>query len=86
MAHGANVVVSGRNEARARKALEYLRGEASSFASGGSSKGWGSADAVLVDVRDYGQVEKAMQSTLRLFGRLDILVNAAAGNFLCPVA
>jgi NAD(P)-dependent dehydrogenase (short-subunit alcohol dehydrogenase family) len=39
--------------------------------------------AVQVDVRNPGQVDEMVQRTLRHFGRVDILVNNAAGNFIC---
>ena len=34
------------------------------------------------DVRKYADCERAVQETVARFGRLDILVNCAAGNFL----
>ncbi len=40
--------------------------------------------AVACDVRDYGQVEAMVAKTVERFGRVDALINAAAGNFLCP--
>jgi NAD(P)-dependent dehydrogenase (short-subunit alcohol dehydrogenase family) len=39
--------------------------------------------AVQVDVRNPEQVDEMVQRTLRHFGRIDILVNNAAGNFIC---
>lgn len=39
--------------------------------------------AVVADVRDYAAVENAIAKTVEHYGRLDILVNGAAGNFLC---
>ncbi|HEX2453249.1 MAG TPA: SDR family oxidoreductase [Vicinamibacterales bacterium] len=39
--------------------------------------------AVQVDVRNPEQVDEMVQRTLRHFGRVDILVNNAAGNFIC---
>lgn len=39
--------------------------------------------AVQVDVRDPEQVDEMVQRTIRHFGRIDILVNNAAGNFIC---
>jgi NAD(P)-dependent dehydrogenase (short-subunit alcohol dehydrogenase family) len=36
------------------------------------------------DVREYDQVEGAVGQAVQKFGRLDILVNNAAGNFLSP--
>ena len=39
--------------------------------------------AVSADVRDYAQLENAVSETVKRFGKIDILVNGAAGNFLC---
>ena len=39
--------------------------------------------AVVADVRDYGAVENAIAKTVEHYGRIDIIVNGAAGNFLC---
>src|SRR3954469_8121571 len=39
--------------------------------------------AVQVDVRKPEQVDEMVERTLRHFGRIDILVNNAAGNFIC---
>jgi NAD(P)-dependent dehydrogenase (short-subunit alcohol dehydrogenase family) len=36
------------------------------------------------DVRSYESVAKVVEAATARFGRLDILVNNAAGNFLCP--
>jgi NAD(P)-dependent dehydrogenase (short-subunit alcohol dehydrogenase family) len=38
---------------------------------------------VQVDVRNPEQVDEMVQRVLRHFGRIDILVNNAAGNFVC---
>ncbi len=44
------------------------------------------ADVLTVptDVRDPAQVDRLCETTLRSYGRADILVNNAAGNFICP--
>lgn len=42
--------------------------------------------AVAADVRRPDEVEAAVERTLERFGRLDIVVNGAAGNFLAPAA
>jgi peroxisomal 2,4-dienoyl-CoA reductase len=42
--------------------------------------------AVAADVRDPDAVGNAVKQTLERFGRLDTLVNGAAGNFLAPAA
>jgi NAD(P)-dependent dehydrogenase (short-subunit alcohol dehydrogenase family) len=39
--------------------------------------------AVQVDVRNPEQVDEMVQRVVRHFGRIDILVNNAAGNFVC---
>lgn len=39
--------------------------------------------AVTADVRDFVEVESAIQRTVEHYGRIDIVVNGAAGNFLC---
>jgi 2,4-dienoyl-CoA reductase [(3E)-enoyl-CoA-producing], peroxisomal len=39
--------------------------------------------AVAADVRDYAAVEAAIAKTAEHYGRIDIVVNGAAGNFLC---
>ena len=38
---------------------------------------------VQVDVRNPEQVDEMVQRTIRHFGQIDILVNNAAGNFIC---
>src|SRR5207247_10962007 len=44
------------------------------------------AEALTIptDVRDYRQVRAMVRTTLDRFGRLDALVNNAAGNFVRP--
>lgn len=46
-------------------------------------RGGGECLAVASDVRDPEQVETAINQTIDKFGRIDIVVNGAAGNFLC---
>jgi peroxisomal 2,4-dienoyl-CoA reductase len=43
----------------------------------------GEAFAVAADVREYEKVEQALLATAEKFGKVDIVVNGAAGNFLC---
>jgi peroxisomal 2,4-dienoyl-CoA reductase len=69
--HGARLAITSRkqeNLASAQAAIESLGGECLS---------------VVSDVRDYAAVENAIAKTLERFGRIDIVVNGAAGNFLC---
>jgi len=39
---------------------------------------------VSCDVRHYDQVEAMLAATLEKFGKVDALVNNAAGNFISP--
>lgn len=43
----------------------------------------GSALPIAADVRSPEEVERAIAATVEHFGKLDIVVNGAAGNFLC---
>jgi peroxisomal 2,4-dienoyl-CoA reductase len=43
----------------------------------------GNALAVSADVRQPAEVENAIAKTVAEFGKIDIVVNGAAGNFLC---
>lgn len=43
----------------------------------------GKAIAVATDVRQPEEVEKAVAQTVEQLGKIDIVVNGAAGNFLC---
>jgi peroxisomal 2,4-dienoyl-CoA reductase len=43
----------------------------------------GKAFPVAADVRNVEEVEKAVAQTIEHFGKIDIVVNGAAGNFLC---
>jgi NAD(P)-dependent dehydrogenase (short-subunit alcohol dehydrogenase family) len=71
---GAHVTVLGR---RAEK-LEEVRSRI--------EQGGGRALATPADVRSYDAVAAAVGATLDAFGRLDIVVSSAAGNFLAPAA
>jgi peroxisomal 2,4-dienoyl-CoA reductase len=69
---GARVALVSRKMEHLEPAVEKIR------ALGGE------AFAVVADVRNMEEVEKAVGATLERFGKLDIVVNGAAGNFLCP--
>lgn len=75
LAHGASAAIVGRNEARLTAAAEELSGATGS-----------ECIATPADVRDPQRVEAAIDATLARFGRIDIVVNGAAGNFLCPAS
>jgi peroxisomal 2,4-dienoyl-CoA reductase len=42
--------------------------------------------AVAADVRDATSIQRAVDATVERFGKLDTVVNGAAGNFLAPAA
>lgn len=69
---GANVVITARNEER----LEAARQEMETFS--------GQVLAMPMDVRQIEQVEATVQKAVETFGRVDYLVNNAAGNFVVP--
>lgn len=75
MAHGARAVIMGRKAPRLEAAANEL-----SEATGRECL------ATPGDVRDPKQVEAALDRALERFGRLDVVVNGAAGNFLCPAS
>jgi len=70
--HGCKIAVVGRRKEVIDEACKKL--------------GRGGIEAVGFsgDVRKYEDCQKVLASTISTFGRLDILVNGAAGNFLCP--
>ncbi|MET0649210.1 MAG: SDR family oxidoreductase [Pyrinomonadaceae bacterium] len=70
-------------EAGARVALVSRKVENLEPAAAKINEAGGEALAVAADVRDYAAVERAVAATLERFGRIDIAVNGAAGNFLC---
>lgn len=75
MAHGANCVVVSRSLERVTTAADEL-----SAATGAKAIG------VAADVRKPDEVAAAVAKAVETFGRLDIVVNGAAGNFLAPAA
>ncbi len=69
---------AGARVALVSRKLEHLQPAAEQISSNG-----GTAIPIVADVRHYDQIEKAVATTLEHFGKLDIVVNGAAGNFLC---
>jgi len=70
-AAGASVALVSRN-------LEHLQPAADAINAAG-----GKAIAAVADVRQPAQVESAVAKTIEQLGKIDIVVNGAAGNFLC---
>jgi peroxisomal 2,4-dienoyl-CoA reductase len=69
---------AGAKVALVSRKMEHLEPAAEKIRAAG-----GEALAVAADVRRMEEVERAIAATLSRFGRLDIAVNGAAGNFLC---
>ena len=79
---------AGANVALVSRSLEHLEPAAKAIndARGSSAtvrEGVGEAFAVAADVRKPEEIEKAIAATVEKFGKIDIVVNGAAGNFLC---
>ncbi len=70
---GAKVVISSRN-------IEKLQATAKEL----EEKTGGKVLPVQCDVRHYDQVEAMLQASLKAFGKVDGLLNNAAGNFISP--
>lgn len=69
---GANIAIASRRQEVISTAADALRGEGANVL------------GVTADVRDYASVAAAMRTAAEQFGGIDILVNNAAGNFVCP--
>jgi peroxisomal 2,4-dienoyl-CoA reductase len=69
---------AGASVALVSRKLEHLEPAAEAINQNG-----GKAIAVAADVRQPAEVENAVARTVEAFGKIDIVVNGAAGNFLC---
>ena len=69
---------AGAQVALVSRKLEHLQPAAEAINANG-----GEAIPVAADVRDPEAVEKAVAATIDRFGKIDIVINGAAGNFLC---
>eukprot|EP00002_Diphylleia_rotans_P028412 TRINITY_DN5736_c0_g1_i1.p1 TRINITY_DN5736_c0_g1~~TRINITY_DN5736_c0_g1_i1.p1 ORF type:complete len:288 (-),score=73.78 TRINITY_DN5736_c0_g1_i1:68-931(-) len=72
MKHGCNTAIMSRK-------MDKLKTSAAELEQSTGKKCF----PVSADVRDPKQVEAAIDQVLQHFGRIDILINGAAGNFLC---
>lgn len=70
---GAKVAITSRD-------LEKLKTTAAEL----EAETGGKCLAVQCDVRHYTEVEAMLQSVLSEFGKVDVLLNNAAGNFISP--
>ena len=69
---------AGASVALVSRKLEHLQPAADAINASG-----GKAIAVVADVRQPADVENAVTRTVEQLGKIDIVVNGAAGNFLC---
>lgn len=75
---------AGANVALVSRRLEHLEPAALAINNArGNNPSAGEAFAVAADVRNHEAVEQAIAATVERFGKVDIIVNGAAGNFLC---
>lgn len=70
---GAKVAITSRD-------LEKLKNTAAELI----AETKGSCLAVQCDVRNYEEVEHMLQEVLKTYGKVDVLLNNAAGNFISP--
>ena len=70
---GANVAITSRDIEKLRKTASELEIE-----------GGGKCLPIACDVRHYDQVENMLQQVISEFGKANVLLNNAAGNFISP--
>ena len=70
---GADVIITSRKEDVLKSAKSDLEKETS-----------GRVHYVVGDVRDVSDVNRTIDSSIEKFGKVDALLNNAAGNFICP--
>jgi len=70
---GAKVVISSRNMEKLEKAKVELEEQTG-----------GTVLPVQCDIRNYDEVEAMLKATIDAFGKVDGLLNNAAGNFISP--
>ncbi|KAI9259884.1 hypothetical protein BY458DRAFT_516946 [Sporodiniella umbellata] len=71
--HGAKAVIFSRSKDKLEKAAKAM-----------SERTGGEIIAIAGDVRKPEDVERVVNETVKRYGRLDYLINGAAGNFLAP--
>jgi NAD(P)-dependent dehydrogenase (short-subunit alcohol dehydrogenase family) len=70
---GANLVITSRKLDVLQKTAAEMEQETD-----------GKVAAIACDVRKYEEVEMMLEYSIQTFGRVDVLVNNAAGNFISP--
>ncbi|MBI1783905.1 SDR family oxidoreductase [Candidatus Sumerlaeota bacterium] len=69
---GANLVIASRKIENLEPTAEEIRAKGVECL------------AHAIDIRDFSKVEAMLPVVLSRFGKVDMLINNAAGNFLCP--
>jgi len=69
--HGAKLALMGRRQQVLDEACAKLKADKIE------------AIGISGDVRDFKSAQNAIDTTVKHFGKLDVLINGAAGNFLC---
>lgn len=75
---GAHVAISSRDLEKLQNTAKELETDTRQSQTGGTCL------AVQCDVRQYDQVEAMLQEVLKAYGKVDVLLNNAAGNFISP--
>ncbi|MBO3097439.1 SDR family oxidoreductase [Gelidibacter pelagius] len=70
---GANVAITSRNLDKLKTTAEELEKETN-----------GICLPLQCDVRNYDEVEAMLKGAIKKFGKVDVLLNNAAGNFISP--
>jgi NAD(P)-dependent dehydrogenase (short-subunit alcohol dehydrogenase family) len=70
---GAKVAITSRDIEKLQNTCKELEAETG-----------GQCLAIQCDVRHYDQVENMLAEVLKTFGKVDVLLNNAAGNFISP--
>lgn len=70
---GARVVITSRNLEKLNQTVDELIQQTGGICS-----------AVACDVRNYAEVQTLLNTVVERYGKVDVLVNNAAGNFISP--
>jgi peroxisomal 2,4-dienoyl-CoA reductase len=69
--HGAKIAITSRKEENLIAQKQFIE------------ENGGKCLEAVADVRDFEAVQAAIAKTVEHYGKIDIIVNGAAGNFLC---
>ena len=69
---GASLLIAGRREEKLKEAAAEIAAES------GAPK-----ETFALDIRDPSRVQTMVDHAIERFGRIDVLINNAAGNFVC---